>query len=79
MLACHLGSITAASARLLSFRLPNCGDIVPSGVFGVCPPFSITTDSARLRLSITADSIRLRLFRLPNRGDIVILVAFVLY
>ena len=32
------GIYTAASARLLSFRLPNRGDIVPSGVFGVCLP-----------------------------------------
>ena len=38
MLVCHLGSITAASGHLLSFRLPNRGDIVPSGVFGVCLP-----------------------------------------
>ena len=33
-----LGSITAASGRFLSFRLPNRGDIVPSGVFGVFLP-----------------------------------------
>ena len=32
------GSITAASERFLSFRLPNRGDIVPSGVIGVCLP-----------------------------------------
>ena len=36
VLVCHLGSITAASGRLLSFRLPNRGDIVLAGIFGVC-------------------------------------------
>ena len=35
---CHLGSITAASGRFLSFRLPNRGDIVPSGLLGVRLP-----------------------------------------
>lgn len=44
---CLLGSITAASGRFLPFRLPNRGDIVPSGVFGVSS-FCITADSARL-------------------------------
>ena len=34
----HLESMTAASGRLLSFRLPNHGDSVPSGVLGVCFP-----------------------------------------
>ena len=43
----YLGFIIAASARLLSFRLPNRGDIVLSGVFGVYPPFSTTADSVR--------------------------------
>ena len=38
VLVCYFGSTTVASARLLSFRLQNRGDIVPSGVFGVCPP-----------------------------------------
>ena len=38
MLVCYLGSITAASARLLSFRLPNRGDLVPLGVLGVSLP-----------------------------------------
>ena len=33
---CLLGSVTAASGRFLSFRLPNRGDIVPSGAFSVC-------------------------------------------
>ena len=37
---CLLGSITAASGRFLPFRLPNRGDIVPSGVFGVFFPLS---------------------------------------
>ena len=54
-----MGSITAASDRFLPFRLPNSGDIVPSGVFGVFLP------------SITADSARLLSFRRPNRGDLV--------
>ena len=38
VLVCYLGYITAASGNLFSFRLPNRGDIVPSGVFGVCLP-----------------------------------------
>ena len=57
VLVCHLGSITAASGRLPSFRLPNRGDIVVAGVFGVC-------------LS-SLDSTRLLSFRRPNCGDLV--------
>ena len=57
MFRCYLGSVTAASACLFSFRLRNRGDIVPSGVFGVCllsyhhrfrsPPFVQATEPCR--------------------------------
>ena len=57
---CRLGSITAASGRFPPFRLPNRGDTVPSGVFGVSSFF----------LSITTDSAHLLSFRRPNRDDI---------
>ena len=56
---CLSGSITPDSGSFLPFRLPNRGDIVPSGVFGVFLP------------SINADSARLLSFRRPNRGDLV--------
>ena len=60
-------SITTDSARLLSLRRPNRGDIVSFGFVQRVPP------------STTADSVCLLLFRLSNRGYTVILVAFVLY
>ena len=60
VLVCHLGSITAAFGRLVSFRLPNRGDIVPSGVLGVCFP------------SLCHHRFRSPPFvRRPNRGDLV--------
>ena len=40
--ACLLGSITAASGRFLSFRLPNRGGIVLSGLPGVCLFFGLS-------------------------------------
>ena len=58
MLVCHLGSIAAASGRRLSFRLPNRGDIVPSGVLGAClsrlsPPIPLTFRSGDLTVAIS--------------------------
>ena len=60
-------SITTDSARLLSFRRANRGDIVSLGSIQRVPP------------STTADFVCLHSFRLWDRGYIVVLVAFVLY
>ena len=80
---CLLGSITTASGRFPSFRLPNRGDIVPSGVFGVCLP-SVYHHRFRSLSFVqatftTTDSVCLHSFRLSNRGYVAILVALVLY
>ena len=68
------------SRRFLSFRLPNRGDIVPSGVFGVClpsvyhrrfrsPPFVQATEPWRYRIfwvrSACTPPFCHRRFRLP--------------